>query len=703
MSNSVKPNGYSLPEMVVALAITTVAVTAATSGWMFFVRGERMNSAQAELDIDVRKSMENLKHDLRLSSLSQIYYYPAGPGPYEAISFPMASDTNNDGLAESGPGGTNVLWTHTVIYHVWRGSPNELRKTTLYPRDNSLTPAQFQEQLNSVVTYGDASHTYGAANSSTRAIFRNLFTWRVWGNGATYDGYSASEERDAGVNFGSAYLGSGTHQLKFSVVGKNAASSSYKIGVDSLVATASGADREGEAQLPVAAQSGATAAYEYMPKGSWSGNYQLGFPAASTGAYFTLNVANDRWEETNFRGPGAICTRTVVGFDTSLNPKDYILQLEGSPGYPWGAPSDPYAWYAFDQTASNSVAMTDNSLTGCVVRVLLRGSAQAVNNRAIRFSGSYPYVYFMAGASPLHIQAAYIAEAASSSNATCNAAGPGTPLLFGGTNSVTISAYTGAFGSPASLFATDSTKSYLITFLVGTNAGNAMKWTESHAGSWGSYVLPAPSTPSSADAQAADWSSKTKNESLDLLAIYGVYTTYPSNGLFTSQIFDTKINSPSYSNVSWNASCPAYTSIQIKVRTGTRPDLSDAPTWTNATAFSSSSSSGSGSISGLSGRYVQFQAVLNPDLSSSYRGWNSPRLKDVAITWAGATKIVDIGATMTKGPSYGICEVTVDGNPLTKGLRIDLSIFKVIAGWGSTGKTNTSSMTTEISPRNTGK
>jgi hypothetical protein len=58
---------------------------------------------------------------------------------------------------------------------------------------------------------------------------------------------------------------------------------------------------------------------------------------------------------------------------------------------------------------------------------------------------------------------------------------------------------------------------------------------------------------------------------------------------------------------------------------------------------------------------------------------------------------------MTKGPNYGICQVTVDDKPLVKGIQIDLTIFKTILGWGPVAKQLTSSMTTEIEPRNTGK
>ena len=696
-------SGFSLTEMVIAFAITTVVVAAAATGWVFFVRGETMNSTQTELDINVRNAMENLKHDLRLSTLDSIYYYPAGPGPYTAISFPMASDTNNDGLVEKAAGGSNVLWTSTVIYHVWKGSPNELRKTVFSPRDNSLTAAQCQAQLNSVVSNGDGTHTYGAGNSTTRALFKNLFTWNIWGSGAIYDGYSANKERDPNVSFGSVYLGPGSHEVKFKVVGKNAASSGFNVGIDTLTATACGVEREGESQT-VSNQSGASAGADYQATGSWSGNYQLLFQATASNNYFSLSIDNDRWEETNFRGQGALCTRTIVGFDPSLSPSDYILQLAGSPGYPW-SPSgrmsapDCFAWTAENQTGSSSQTMNDNSLTNCVVRVLLRGNDQSENNGNLRFSGSYPYVYFAASPSqPLQILAAYIAEAATATNYTQNAASAGTPLYFYGDTGRDIQPGQVVYANPSGLFHMDQDKSYLVTMLIGSS-GNPLIWPETHSGAPGSYIIPASASPTAADAQAADWSSKSTYPSSNLYGVYAVYCNYPSNGLYTSQIFDTKIDTPIYSTVSWNGIYPYGTSIKMKVRTGAQADLSDAQPWTNISEFASSPAT----ITCGNYRYVQFQAILNPDLATFYKGSHSPKLKDVTIKWAGATRVVDVGATMTKGPDYGICEVSVDGNPLTKGLRIDLTIFKEITGWGSTNKMITSSMTAEISPRNTGK
>jgi hypothetical protein len=694
--------GHTLVEMMIAMVLTTIAVAAATSGLIFWVRGERYNATQCELDMNVRKTMESLKHDLRLSALDKIFFYPPGPGPYTAISFPIAADTNNDGLVEMTPGGSNILWQSTVIYHVWSGSPNELRRTEFVPRDNSLTDAQAQAQLASVVTNGDGTLVCGTATTASRTIFANLFTWNIWGKSATFDGYSATVERDTSVSFGSILLGSGAHTVKFSLIGKNTASSGYKVGIDTLTASPCGAEREGEYQLPVAAQSGATAVSEYMTQGSWNGNYQLSFPATTTGNYFSLNFENDRWEERHFRGQGALCQRTIVGFDTSvsMNPKDYILQLEGSPGYPWGTPADPFAWTAENQTDSSSPT-SDSTQTGSVIRVLLRGGALAQNAGAMRFSGQFPYVLFVApGTGSLKIKAAYIAEASDPTNYTMNAKSAGVQLFRYGTvgtadGTIDLNTNNSAYMAPGVNFATDANKSYLITYLVDDVKGNCLSWPETHSGAPGCYIIPGSAAPTSADAQAADWSSKAVSTSSSLIGVYALWTTYPTNGLFTSQIFDTKIAAPVYSTISWSSVKPTYTSVKIKVRTGNQDNMGDAPAWSNVTAFLTSPAN----ITCGNKRYIQFQAILDPDSS----GWNTPKLQDVTIKWAGDTKVVDVAAIMTKGPNYGICEVTVDDKPLVKGLQVDLTIYKTIVGWSSGDKQLTSSMSTEIEPRNTGK
>jgi hypothetical protein len=677
---------------MVSLTVVTLTIAATSAGWVYMARSERLNSVQSELDMDVRKAMEKLKRDLRLSSIDKIVYYPSGPGPYSAISFPLAVDDNHDGVIELGGGSSNILWDKTVVYHVWTSTPYRLLRTMFNTRNNNLTDVQRISQLASVVSNGHGRVTYENTNTTTEAIFENLFTWSIFGRGSTYDGYSSALDRDVALSFGSILLTNGAHTFKFTTIGKNAASSGYRIGIDTLAVSPCGVEREAEAQLPVTAQSGASAAAEYMAQGSWGGNYQLAFPATATGQSFTLTMDNDRWEETNFRGAGALCSRTLVEFDEYSSPKDFIVRLEG-PGY---------AWTADGQTRASNTYVSGNSLTGTAVRLLVRGSRQMENGGAIQFSGKTHYVLFMAAPSgPLHIRAAFIAEVADHTHYTPDAAVNGTRLYFSNTQysgpysreDVTIPAGSSWWACTASGYEIDSSKSYLVTFLLGGADAQTYYWPETNPGAPGAYILPETEHPTPDTCRDPVWSTKPLTVSDNLYAVYGIYTTYPTNGTFTSQVFDTKIAAPTYTAISWNSEKPSGTDLKIKVRTGSNEAMSGAPAWSNVTAMVPPAS-----LSPGNGRYVQFQALFSPDTS----GWSTPKLKDLKIQWVGETRIVDIGATVTKGPNYGIVELTVDGRQLVKGIRVDLTIYKDVLGFGSTTKRLTSSMTAEVNPRNTG-
>ena len=136
---------------------------------------------------------------------------------------------------------------------------------------------------------------------------------------------------------------------------------------------------------------------------------------------------------------------------------------------------------------------------------------------------------------------------------------------------------------------------------------------------------------------------------------------------------------------------PSGSYLELKVRTAATNDMSDAAAWTNVTAMTSP-----GAITPGDKRYVQFQAGLKPDST----GLQTPKLKDVTIKWTGEQMAVDVGGTSTKGPDYGIVGLTVNGEELKSGVIIDLEIFEDTRGYGAT-KRITSSLTTEITPRNT--
>src|SRR5690554_5465616 len=94
--NRTDRRGFSLIEMMFAAVLLAVAAAMGLSGWAHVLRSERRNSTQAELDMDVRTAIERIRSEMRLSSVEKMVFYPSGPGPYEAVSFPVAFDRDNE-------------------------------------------------------------------------------------------------------------------------------------------------------------------------------------------------------------------------------------------------------------------------------------------------------------------------------------------------------------------------------------------------------------------------------------------------------------------------------------------------------------------------------------------------------------------------------------------------------------------------------
>ncbi|MFC1453379.1 Tfp pilus assembly protein FimT/FimU [Verrucomicrobiota bacterium] len=362
--------GFTLVEISVAASLLVIVIAIAMFGFGHVLRETNLNQAQNELDTQVQVAMEGLKYRLRLSGLDQMVFFPDGAGPYTAVSFPMAEDLNGDGAVDTDVDG-KIVWTKTLVYHVWSSAPEQLRLTTFSPRI-ALDGTQRRQQLASVVVTGNGSATHNSTSATTKVIFENLFDWQITPRGSTYDGYESDLTRDAGWVLGSVVLTGGMHTLSFTVVGTNSASSGLNVGLDVLFMSPSYSEREGEFQW-VTDQSGAQPTNRFISGGSWSGNYDLWFPAASTGDYFTLTMENDRWEESNFHRAGYEEDNTTVVFDDSLDPRSSVVRLDGR----------GFAWYAHEQTGATNASGDplvdglpdiDGSVQGGVVRVLIRGS-----------------------------------------------------------------------------------------------------------------------------------------------------------------------------------------------------------------------------------------------------------------------------------------------------------------------------------------
>jgi hypothetical protein len=132
----------------------------------------------------------------------------------------------------------------------------------------------------------------------------------------------------------------------------------------------------------------------------------------------------------------------------------------------------------------------------------------------------------------------------------------------------------------------------------------------------------------------------------------------------------------------------------LKVRAGSQPDLSDASEWDLVSA----SSVNPHSIGASYNRYVQFQALFTTDTAATA----TPKLKDVTIDWAGERQLVNVGGIFTKGPNYGMFEISVDGDPLRSALIVDLEIYKDVLVMNKESRRVTSFLKADVTPRNSG-
>ncbi len=664
-------SGFTLLEASAAAMLTVAVLGMAIGGFMFALKNTNESDVQSELDIDVQLAMERLKKDLRLSSLDEIFYYPAGPGPYTALSFPLAEDSDGDGLFELDADG-RVIWDKTVVYHIWPSSPHQLRVTTFSNRDNDMSDAQRQEQLDVVVKTGSGSDTYNGGNASTHVIFENLLDWTIRPQAGIFDAYSSTLEREH-TSLGFALLDKESHTFEFKVAGKNADSSGYKIGIDQLTVSPSYGEREAEAQLPVTAQSGASASAQYIASGSWKGNYHLYFPATDVGDYFTLTMDNDRWEETNFGADGYVADNTEVKFDDTLSPKDFVVQLDGN----------ETTWEAALQTGTaTAISVSNNLLQGAQIAVHINGAQLLTNGNWIASNGRKCQLTFQAGAiGYLQVNNVHIVKtSAEDITAFTYDETPVHATFHGASDSPVMSTGYPATTDPINM-EISKTNNYVVIFNIRNESfkGYPAAWKNQRTTNPDCLIRYADSTLAYTNC---------------IFGLASIDTTYPANGTYTSQIFDTRLAAPIYGDIAWNADLPSGTALTTKVRTGDQPDLSDADDWSSLSAASSAHA-----ILASSKRYVQFQAQLQ----SSSDGLSTPQLKDVTIDWTGEMQLVNISATMTKGPDYGVVEVLVDGVPLQSALGIDLMIYKDIFSLNRTDKRVTSSLVANIRPRNTGR
>lgn len=686
--------GFTITEVVIALAIAVLVIGSTTMAFINGLRSWRTEMIKSELNLNLEIATERIRQDLRLSSvgIGLMSFYPATATVYTAFSMPLATP-GTDGLLRRDASG-KIIWDKTVVYHVRSGNPDELRRTVFSPRKTNATPAEIYGQLLKTVqaTNQTALLTARLTNAngvvesvSTKVVFANLVKLQMRPPEVRFDGYAPSYRKADTVNWGSIVLTNGMHDLRFTVVGKNALSSGYAVGIDKFALSASGSPREGEMYLrrpTTPSGSDGAPSFAYTISGgsvsaqvmsafgaNWSGDAQLTFTPANSNHYINFKVFNDLWCDTYFDDQ--------IGLINSNTSRQKIDSFAAS------APYIPDVCIALDQGITWSA---DNCTEGDLNSYLITNAEPVIN---VIWGGTQPYskiilngvwarFYFEAGTNnSLFINNVYIAEKGIGSN---QVAGTTRQIFFSGSTSKRIAPNTGVWSDWLD-YTINRDKNYLIIFDRKTDS-------ESHS-------------------DARGWvSTKTFMSYLDgvetpyVVGISKINVRYPDQGIYRSGIFDTQVANPVFRQLNWThvENFPSG-DVDIRARSGDAPDLSDAGPWILAGYHQNPSGN---SLSGIgAGRYIQYEALFTTDAFPAYPHSEhliTAYLRDVTIDWNPPTGICDLTVDLAQGPNYGIIEATVDGNDFIKGLEIDMEIYKV----GPFG-TNIVAGLMEVRPLNTSK
>lgn len=662
-------------EALVAAALGGMFLTSVMSAWFFTTRTWKDESVRSRLRYQIEKAVEHLKEDVRLSDGNGILFYPQNDATYTAISLPRATLASNGLLTRDA---TGIVWDSTVMYYVYdNGSQLELRRT-VYPSFNSNSATR-QTQLDTLVLTGT-----GITGSTTEELFTaDGAALEITSTTPIFDGYATSTTLASG-NFGSIRLTAGAHEISFEVVGKNASSSGYAMGLDTLSLMPSGSTREVEA-LQISSDSGQSATAEDMTAyGVWGGNNQIEYASLAVGHYITFDVYYDEWMESNF-GDMTHTNTVVSGSDPVLT----LLSRESQSITP--------SWEADAQTGS---APADESLANQSVRCVIEGSS-------ISRSGDMVRIKFMASSASgdLSIRSAYFGPR---SGVTSDFVGTPIQLYFDNAAiPITDTDPVGATANPGTntaisvcagchvwsnwfeypIDASLAVPDHMVSLNV--DSGNGSSWTNGAPLSDQSYRL---NDAANVLAGLEVWSAlvPAPSSSSVVFAVAQV-GTWIGNGTATSQVYDTMVTSPVFGTLSWDQNLPVGASISLKVRSSANSDMSGASDWSTVASHSASPSN-LGAVPNQ--RYVQFQA----DLAAASPFIDFPWIDDVSIQWPGDAALVELSGTYTKRPDYGMFKVLVDGVETVQALQINVE-----ASEDYRGATYDFSLNAEIKPRNTGK
>jgi len=690
--------GMSIVELMVTLIIGFQAIAVVMGIWYFAYKRWAIERIKSNLRVDLERAMEQMKQEIRLSSLTYASFYPSNATEYTAISFPQATPDDSQGFFTLDTANESVAWDKSIVYYRYENPPAsgeyELRKTVFIDNYNYLTDlSDRDEQLSDCVQYGEAQpSTPNSANAAPPVVLKNVESFTIKALRQLFDGYSSSTERSDIVDFGCVkldYGNTGFHDFEFETV--DTSGTGYEFGIDSLIISPCGYDREAEYYYPLSSPhstSGDSSSTIYAS--GWSGNYYLEYNADVVGDYINLHIYYDLLRETNFQEAGrnnTILTGNALYIELS-SPK------QGGRSF----------WAAEDQAGINQ--QTENIILTLANGITVRNIISQAN---IDYTGNLARIKFMDRNDTFNtrILKAYISERDSGDDA---AAGTSVQLYFSDTPLVNGTTEPGGYGekigsdggaAPSQVTLLDNyyvysnwaeieildTKDYFVTaYLDNGNASAA----DVNLGSWVGGGSGTNSYYREGDYAATEpWASSNDSTSIYLIELG---EDWPNSGIVASEIYDTGIDNPDYNDINWEPLiAPSGSTIAVEVRAGDASNLSDATSWMSVL------NGGAMPLGVDDYRYIQFQGTLTK--TSDYDDYgNYPTIDNVAITWPGASRMCQIRGYFTKKPSYGIIQLKVDGKDLTKGLELSMTLSEDFQS-----KNYQSSLAIEMKPRNTGR
>lgn len=763
--NAVK--GMTLAEILIAATIGLFLMGTVVSIWSFSYRNWASERAISRSKINLEVAIERIKQEFRISSATYLSGFPIGAASFTAISFPA---TTPGALGYFPLAAGFINWDKSVIYHLYSNAATghtELRRTEFTANGAVLfNQATRDLQLTLIAQNGDNSDaaTPNRDNATTTTIVprgvENVdVDFIVTPADQGFDGFNATTER-LNVSFGAINLTPGMHTLTFDVIGQNALSAGFGLGIDTLSITPSGCEREVEVyenhatllDTISASSDGALAQVQVGPDDAWSGRRYFQYNADGIADFISFDFYNDLWRESNFRNSQRVntelMTRTnLVGDDRYVGLQDLEEGREAT-------------WQASDQTGGgkmvyNDIALSPINFDDITVRNRISADAIDVEGDLLRIGFDSNS---SATSNPLAITSAYLdlvdvtgtaIESRTQLFFTTNIGGEIVDTGVGGvTPGGTVPVNSSRFSNWA-ILSFDPARNYVLTFHVDSGSNSHISYWPGAATAFHSFLiagddtasqlaLPPPGAtddrkgfapPSELPPPALPPPAMPFTETSNIYAVSSI-EVWPGSGSVTSEIYDTTLAAPAYNQIRWTEFLPANSTIELEAASGA--GMAMAPNWSIIVG----SSTNPGNLAIGAGRFVQFRAEMalglvwtcyaHPVVSVSDAAYQisnictvagcsnfllpavdylerigadyCPWVDNVTIDWPGVTTICEISGNFLKDPNYGVVSLSVDGQALTKGIELEVSVTEDVRG-----KIYESSLTAAIEPRNTGR